>query len=70
MKPDFVIAANCDEIPTTDKWTEMMQKSSSGEALKLRQHAIMCLHQNVQEQRWGELIGISERVLGERGIGF
>jgi hypothetical protein len=48
----------------------MMQKASPYEALKLRQHAIICLAQNLQNQRWGVLIGIAERVLRERGIQF
>ena len=70
MNPDYVIAANCDQIPTGEKWTEMMQTVSPDEALKLRQHAIMCLAQNVQDQRWGVLIGIAESVLRKREIQF
>ena len=48
----------------------MMQTVSPDEALKLRQHAIMCLAQNVQDQRWGVLIGIAESVLRKREIQF
>jgi len=70
MEPDFETAANCDQIPTVEKWKEMMQKASPHEALKLLQHAIMCLDQNVQQQRWGELIGVSESVLRKREIEF
>jgi hypothetical protein len=51
MNPDYVMAANCDQIPTGEKWIEMMQTVSPDEALKLRQHAIMCLAQNVQDQQ-------------------
>lgn len=69
MEP-YYFAANCDEIPTIEKWAEMMQKSSSDDALKLRRHALSCLSQNVQNQRWGVLVGIAERVLGEREIQF
>ena len=57
-----------DEIPTTEKWTKWMTEAPADEALRLRQHALSCLHQNVHAQQWGVLIGIAEQILRVRGI--
>lgn len=68
MDFSYSMAANCDETPTVDVWTKWVTEAPPETALKLRQHALMCLAQNVQSQQWGELIGIAERVLRERDI--
>jgi hypothetical protein len=60
-----VIAANCDQVPTVEWWTEAMRQSGTKEASKLVRHAQLCLRQNPQ---WGELLTIAERIVSERGI--
>jgi len=64
------IAANCDEIPTTEEWTKWMKNAPADQALGMLHHAHSCLSQNVKNQRWGVLIGVAEQILRERSIQF
>src|SRR5208283_4331978 len=70
MNANYVIAGNCDQIPSAEEWTKRINEASSETILKLRQHALGCLAQNIQNQQWGVLSGIAERVLTERGVQY
>lgn len=70
MNANYMIAGNCDQLPSVEEWTTRVNKAPSEVVLKLRQHALGCLAQNVQDQRWGILVGIAEGVLRERGVQY
>ena len=70
INASYVMAGNCDQIPTAEDWTRWVNEASPEIVLKLRQHALGCLAQNVQDQRWGVLIGIAEMALKERCIEY
>jgi len=66
----MVTIETINNVPSVDRWTQMMETSSPKEALRLWQLAIECLDAtNSQDQEgWGRHVGIAERVLRERGI--
>lgn len=70
MGANCMIAGNCDQIPSVEEWTKRINEAPSETILKLRQHALGCLAQNIQSQQWGILAGIAERVLTERGVQY
>jgi hypothetical protein len=53
--------------PEILKWEQMMRNCSDADAVKLWQHALLSLD---QDPIWGPLVGISERVMTDRGIRF
>jgi len=70
MNGPYKIAGNCGKIPNVEVWTGWINEAPPDTALKLRQHAIGCLAQSIQNQRWGVLIGIAEGILSQRKIDF
>jgi hypothetical protein len=70
MPDHYTIAANCDQVPSVDDWTKRVSEALSEEVLKLRQHALGCLAQNVKDQRWGVLAGIASKILTDRGVQY
>jgi len=70
MDANYMIAGNCDQIPNVEEWTEWLNEAPPETALKLRQHALGCLAQNVKDQRWGVLAGIAEQVLTRRNVQY
>jgi hypothetical protein len=59
-----------DDMPTIEQWTQWMHDAPPDQALTLLDIAQARLAQNVQNQRWGVLIGIAHNVLRDRGIPF
>ncbi len=59
-----------EDVPSEERWEHMMQTASPGEAVRLWQFAIVCLSAtgNQDQDGWGRLIGVSERILEKRGI--
>jgi hypothetical protein len=70
MRGNYTFAQDPSQVPTTEQWTKWMTDAPVEQALGLRQHALSCLHQNIQEQRWGILIGIAGHILRVRGIDY
>jgi hypothetical protein len=66
----YQISGGCDEVPGVEEWTEHVNAASTEELLRLRQHALGCLAQNIKNQRWGVLVGIAERVLTDRNVQY
>ena len=66
----MVTEAVVKNIPSVEKWTEMMGTSSPEWAHELWQLAQQCLAFTRPQDPygWGERIGISQRILRERGI--
>jgi len=54
-------------LPEAPTWEKMMRTCSDHESILLWQHAVRSIDQDVM---WGLLVGISERVMTERGIRF
>jgi len=66
----YRLFANCDQVPTKEEWAAQIREATPEDALRLLDYANFCLARNVQDQRWGLLIGIAERILRERRIRF
>lgn len=66
----MMFAGNCHEVPPADEWERRIRLVSNEELVKLWQHALGCLSQDVESQRWASHVGIAERIMERRGIKF
>ncbi len=59
-----------ENVPSEKHWEHMMQNAPPEEAKKLWQLAQECLYttKNQDQDGWGRLIGIAQRILEDRGI--
>jgi hypothetical protein len=47
-----------------------LRNATNTGAVRLWQHALSCLSQDIQGERWAPIVGIAERIMLERGIEF
>jgi hypothetical protein len=68
----MVTIETIENIPSEADWIRMVQTATPAGAIKLWQLAEECLvaTNNQDQQGWGQRVGISKRVLRERGIPF